>query len=36
MSKVRSLLYTLDIYNLQVKTVSFSDQGKWLNEENGS
>ena len=30
MSKIRVLIYRLDIYNLQTKTVSFQDQKKLL------
>ena len=30
MSKIRVLIYRLDIYNLEVKTVTFQDQEKLL------
>ena len=30
MSKIRVLIYKLDIYNLEVKTVTFQDQEKLL------
>ena len=32
MFKIRVLIYRLDIYNIQTKTVSFPDQEKLLNE----
>ena len=32
MSKIRVLIYRLDIYNLQTKTASFTDQEKLLKE----
>ena len=32
MSKIRLLIYRLDIYNLQTKIVSFPDQEKLLKE----
>ena len=32
MSKIRVLIYRLDIYHLQTKTVSFPDQEKLLKE----
>ena len=32
MSKIRVLIYKLDIHNLQTKTVSFPDQQKFLKE----
>ena len=32
MSKIRVLIYRLDIYNLQTKTVFFQDQEKLLEE----
>ena len=32
MSKIRNFTYRLNIYNLQIKTVSFADQEKLLKE----
>ena len=32
MSKIRVLIYRLDIYNLQIKIVAFQDQEKLLEE----
>ena len=32
LSKIRVLIYRLDIHNLQTKTVSFSDQEKIVKE----
>ena len=36
MSKIRSLIYTLDIYNLQTRIVQFPNRKTLLNEvDNG-
>ena len=32
--KIRDLIYTLDIYNLQTRTVSFPDHEKLLKEKD--
>ena len=32
MSKIETLTYVLDYYNLQTRIMSFPDHGKWLEE----
>lgn len=34
MSKIRSLIYTSDLYDLQIKIVLFPDQEKFLKQVN--